>query len=286
MFGPSILVRTLSRLRDPDRKFGNCWQYHPRSDRHSKVACWAILFDLLNCSATLRDHAANGRVAFGINHEMRVFTTGRKKDLDLVLCTPGTRQACDERKLRTFEDLAEHYDIELSEEELLALRRLPTLSEELVGEVRIALEAKACMTAHLKALPRLFDELTSSHQTIHGSNQFAIAAGFVMVNISDRFLSPDLNKWKLADHVAEVSAHDQPRVTFRVVKKVEEIQRRRSTGEDGFDAIGLVVVNCVNDGSPVELVTDPPAPKPGYVLHYDSMIRRIAQLYESRFPHE
>jgi uncharacterized RmlC-like cupin family protein len=39
-----------------------------------------------------------------------------------------------------------------------------------VGAVLIALEAKACMTAHVKALPRLYDELNSSHQCVHGSS--------------------------------------------------------------------------------------------------------------------
>jgi len=65
MLGETILARTLAlaRVRDKD---GKLWQYHSRSDRHSKTACWAILFDLLRTSALLRDHAAAGKVGFGI----------------------------------------------------------------------------------------------------------------------------------------------------------------------------------------------------------------------------
>jgi len=56
------------------------------------------------------------------------------------------------------------------------------------------MEAKACMTAHQRALPRLYDELNSSHLTVHGAADHAIAAGFVMVNAATKFLSTDLNK--------------------------------------------------------------------------------------------
>ena len=86
MYGPEILVRTLSKLTREDR-YGNQWQYHSRSDHHSKVACWGIIFDLLCTSSLLQRHVATGRVYFGINHEMRDFEHDRKKNLDLVLCS-------------------------------------------------------------------------------------------------------------------------------------------------------------------------------------------------------
>jgi hypothetical protein len=42
-----ILVRTLS-TPVPIGPSKTPWQYHSRSDRHSKIACWGILFDLLD----------------------------------------------------------------------------------------------------------------------------------------------------------------------------------------------------------------------------------------------
>jgi len=285
MDGPEIITRTLSNPAVPDKVHGNRWQYHPRSDRHSKIACWAILFDLLQHSRALVAQILAGDVAFGINHEMRDFKTGRKKSLDLVICTPGTPNGAKKRPT-TFHKLAQKYGIDLTAEEQETLNRLPEVEEKPVGEVHVALEAKACMTAHSKAQPRLYDELSSSHQTIHGSNAFAIAAGFVMVNISESFVSPGKNAFCIAEGTPEYNKHIQPRDTEGIIRKVGEIQRRSNTGESGFDAIGLVVVLCANDGSPLEVCTSAPAPQPREVLHYDSMIRRIAKLYDSRFPHE
>jgi len=78
MFGPGILVRTLSVPAETG-KSGARWQYHSRGDRHSKAACWGIVFDLLLHSKILARHAAEGKIGFGINHEMRDFENDRKK---------------------------------------------------------------------------------------------------------------------------------------------------------------------------------------------------------------
>jgi hypothetical protein len=145
------------------------------------------------------------------------------------------------------------------------------------------LEAKACMTAHQRALPRLYDELNSSHLTVHGATDEAIAAGFVMVNIADRFVSPDRNRHSLATSAQNVSKHNQPRDASLVVSKVAQIPRRSGRGESGFDAISIMAVNCVNDGSSITEVKGPPAPEIGDIFHYESMIERVSHLYASRF---
>jgi hypothetical protein len=146
----------------------------------------------------------------------------------------------------------------------------------------VALEAKACMTAHQRALPRLYDELNSSHQTIHGAHDLAIAAGFVMVNAAQRFLSPDLNKkHRAAD--PQWSTHDQRKSVVITVDKIKQLPRRSKAGVEGYDALSIVVIDCPNDGSKVELVTKPPAPQAGEVYHYASMIDRLRGLYDTRF---
>ncbi len=279
MFGPEIIVRSLSRpgVRD---SFGNVWQYHPRSDRHSKIACWGMLFDLLCSCPVLVEQVARGVVGFGINHEMRDFRTGRRKDLDLVICTPGETVA---RGSTTFGSLLRKYDMELNSQEKKAFAKLREPRRVPVGSVHLALEAKACMTAHIKALPRLYDELNSSHAAIHGAADFAIAAGFAMVNLGDSFVSPDRNRRRLGRRVPEVTAHIQPRDTERTIAKLEEIPRRVAANAEGFDALGIVVVRMANDGSPVQHVTGPPAPDASTPWHYDQMIRRMASLYASRF---
>lgn len=276
MHGPDIVVRTISV---PTPKGKKLWQYHSRSDHHSKVACWAILFDLLNHSALLREHVASGRIGFGVNHEMRDFRTRRKKKLDLVLSTPRTEQA--KRRPATMESLATKWNIQLTDVEAKALSKLPVLAETPVGNVHVALEAKAAMTEHGKAESRLYDELNSSHDAVHGAAEMAIAAGFVMVNMGVEFISPGRGTYE----IPIISKHDQPRVTASLIAKVLEIPRRSTSSAVGFDALGIVVVEAKNDKSPVRLVTKPPAPAPGDPVHYDSMIGRIIQLYEARFPH-
>ncbi len=278
MRGPEILTRTISWPVTEDQ-YGNAWQYHSRSDRHSKVACWGVLFDLLDVCPLLRAHVERGAVGFGINHLMRDFRTARKKDLDLVICTPGTGKT----RRATFRGLVDAYGIQLTKKEVAQLKRYPELERVPVGSVHLALEAKACMTAHIKALPRLYDELNSSHLAIHGASDFSIAAGFAMVNLADTFISSDMNKHPLGKLPPKVSQHKQPEHCVRAVEKIREIPRRTQTGVEGFDAMGIVVVECRNDGTPVKLVASPPAPKAGEIFHYDQFIRRIAHNYENKF---
>lgn len=276
MYGPQILVRTLSSSTRKDRS-GNVWQYHSRSDHHSKVACWGIVFDLLVNTPLLRRHVQSGAIAFGINHEMRDFVHDRKKNLDLVLCTPGG-----DATGATLASIAAAYDIILTDAERSALRALPPLMRAPVGSVVLALEAKACMTAHQRALPRLYDELNSSHLTVHGASDQAIAVGFAMVNIADRYLSPDLNKQNAAT-APQWSYHRQPRDAELAIAKIRQLPRRAKVGDVGYDALSIVVVDMSNDGTPVKLTSNAPAPQQGDIYEYGAAIARLAGIYSTRF---
>ena len=279
MLGPEIIVRSLSRIERKD-SFGNAWQYHPRSDRHSKIACWAMLFDLLRTCPVLVEQVKREVVGFGINHEMRNFRPGSKKNLDLVICTPGPGTT---RKRETFADLVSSYGVCLTPAERHELAALPTLRQAAVGSVHLALEAKACMTAHSKARPRLYDELNSSHAIIHGSSDLATAVGFVMVNLADTFVSPDRNRRKRGRKSFDVTTHAQPHDAERTIEKVKEVPRRTQEHTEGYDALGIVVVKMANDGTTVTLVSEPPAPADKDPWSYDQMIRRMASLYASKF---
>lgn len=276
MYGPDILVRTLSTTERRDR-FGNAWQYHSRSDHHSKVACWGVIFDLLTTTPLLRRHVESGTICFGINHEMRDFVHDRKKNLDVVLCTPNGKFT-----KTTFVELADEYGIQLTVEERSIIDGLPPLRRAPVGSVLMALEAKACMTAHQRALPRLYDELNSSHLTVHGASEQAIAVGFTMVNIAERYLSPDLNKQNRASH-PEWSHHRQPRDAQLAVNKIKQLPRRSKAGDIGYDALAIVVIEMQNDGNAVALIRSPPAPQSGEIYHYDTMISRLSGIYATRF---
>jgi hypothetical protein len=251
------------------------------------VACWAVVFDLLQSSRLLREHVAAHRVAFGINRQLNDWETGKKKNLDMVVARARDLEpdrAGDALDLRR---LAVRYGIVLTEEENAQLDELPIGAAGAAGAtVLVALEAKACMTAHVRALPRLYDELSSSHATIHGDNPAALAIGFVMINLSEIFVSPDRNRRSLTvDAPALVSTHHQPHDTIRTLDKISEIRRRSGpgTGRAGFDALGVMLVSMVNDGSPVEVVREPPAPSMTSEYHYDQLIGRAAHLYDASF---
>ncbi len=289
MHGPEIIARSISGLQIPD-KFGNDWQYHSRSDRHSKITCWAIMFDLIEHCPLLRQHIDARKIGFGINHELRDFRTQRKKNLDLVVCTPSPSGIIAEKRgkitkkpIHGFADLAEEFEVTLSSKEQAVLASLPELRIVPVGSVCIALEAKAVMTEHIKALPRLHDELDSSHLTIHGHADHSIAAALVTINFANEFSSSDRNKHDMKTRGRVLMEHVQPKCTLRTIEKVREIRRRSVPSEQGFDAIGITLIDFANDGNPVGVVTKPPAPQPNDDFHYDRMVERISSQYRAKF---
>src|SRR4029453_9707354 len=98
------------------------------------------------------------------------------KKLDLVIA----RAAGDVGNPKTLESLADSWRVVLDASQRSKLLNLPTLKEGQVGAVLMALEAKAVMTKHTGAKPRLYDELNSSHLTTHGASSQALAVAFVM----------------------------------------------------------------------------------------------------------
>lgn len=294
MFCPDILARTLSK---PTRgnttsgyAFGNCWQYHSRSDKHSKVACWGVTLDLLLSCSLLRQHVQDGKVGLGINHELRDFRNNKKKNLDLVLCCTTGSGSRGESKgghkgEKTFAGLIASYDIALSPSEQDALAALPELPIANVTSVLLAIEAKAAMTAFQKARPRLKDELTSSFQTIHGDNEHAIAAGLILVNTAEEFISPDMNKFSLSERPAVFSRHVQPRSAQLVVEGLRDLQRRAKVGDTGFDGVGVIFIDCKNDGvTPVTVSAPDSSVLPSTDdYNYDRFIHRLSHIYMTRF---
>lgn len=236
--------------------------------------------DLLATSSLLRRHAHERKVVLGVNHTMTDFATGRKKDLDLVIARPAGAVPT---SARTFASLAHQYDVPLNEEQQGLLESLPRLPVGPIGATLVALEAKACMTAHVKSLPRLYDELNSSHLCVHGASQRALAIGYVQVNNADEFISPVMNPYPLDAYPVRTTQHRQPDDTLRVIRKVAEIPRRSASSEVGFDGVGVTVLDFKNDGGPVRTVEGPPAPGVEETFHYASMVIRMANEYDTTF---
>jgi hypothetical protein len=290
LLGPTALPATMSVPRQR-AKGGPAWQYHSRSDHHSKVSCLLMQLDLMLISPWLRQDVANAKVACGINHVMQDHASHRKKAFDLVLHRPDVL----DRSLpaTTFKRLLKEYGVILTPDQAALVAELPEVPIRRVpaNGVYVAWEAKAAMTEFGKARPRLFDELNSSHLTIHGDTQAAIAAGLVLVNTADTFISPIRNPGGPLQMPAEleVTRHRQPADFLSVVKKVDELPR--TPGINGFDALGIVAIECHNDNSEVRLITHeelrPALDGSDYDMlanfDYGRMIGRVAHLYETRF---
>jgi len=226
----------------------------------------------------LREHVAAKKVGFGINHELRDFKQNRKKNLDLVL----SKAANDNADQQSFADYGKQVGVVLTAEETSDLSKLPVLRAALVSNVLVALEAKACMTEHGKAQPRLFDELASSFQTVHGDTNSAIAAAFVMINCANSFISPDRNRKKVRGGKFVINAHKQPAAASGSLAKVMQLPRRSHEREQGFDALGVTMVDCANDGSQIQL-NAAMSEQVDKIVTYPSLILRVAHLYSTKF---
>ena len=279
--GPTILAKFLE-APSPPNSHGIAWQYDSQSDRHSRVGCWGVAFDLLATSALFRKHAADGKVVVGVNHTMRDYGTGRKKKLDLVIARPAAGIDPDPE---TFRGLASKSGIMLTPDQNELLESLPDIAVADVGSaVLIALEAKAVMTKHQGALPRFYDELNSSHLAVHGASSNALAIAYIQINSALQFASSPSNRFTWDDqHPPKMNKHVQPRAVESVLSKVAELPRRTGTVGNGFDGIGVTVLEIENLGGPVTVVEGSPAPKSTDAFNYDNMIARMAHEYDSRF---
>lgn len=221
-------------------------------------------------SALLRRHVEDGKVVFGLDHKMQDFAASRSKNLDLVIARPHDSGWAAKRPPRFFSELPERFDMVLTDDQRSLVKSLPDPVEGAVGAVHLALESKACMTAFAKSYPRFYDELNSSHAVIHGASNRALAVGLAIVNVADEFVSP----------VGKRNRHDQPRDAMGAIAKVEQLPRRSGDEGIGYDGLGIVLVDLVNDGSPVTL---PEAPEVPANYEYERMILRIANEYDVRF---
>jgi len=221
---------------------GFTYHYHSRSDAHSKELAHLIWVDLLVfCPEIRRDHQA-GLVRMSVNYKHTWPGTYKTKTIDMAVGTVG--------------------------------------EGGLLKEVIISCELKAVMTEHQKSQPRVFDELSSSHQIVHAADRRALAAGVTVVNIADSFVSPLRQRAGLP---IAVTRHKQPRVTESMLAHLRGLPVRPATAADGFDAYCSIVIDCNNIDS-VSLSTAPPAPQAGEADHYMTFVERICRAYASRHP--
>lgn len=274
MRGPEILARTMSRATRKGAS-ARAWQYHSRSDSHSRVACWTVLFDLLIECDAMQDAVRQGRAGFGINHVM-VGPINKTLDLVVTRIPPGRR----ERDRGTFAEMAQALGIVLDDEDRRVLAQLPLLEQDHRdddSEVAIALEAKACMTEHLKSLPRLHAEILATGYLAKRAVPQCISVSYSLVNCATSFVSPSGKD--------KANLHGQPECARRVVDMIDRAVPTLTESRDyGYDVVGVTLVNCRNDGSPVTIVEDSRiGAGPQHHLHYSRMIRSLCSQFRGRF---
>lgn len=239
--------------RHKDPKFGHTYFYHSRSDAHSIKLCELILRDLAEACPILKEQGAAGKVAYGINASYLWPTSKKQKTLDLVVGQPI--------------------------ETPILLGDTIARAEEF-ADVFLSCEAKAVMTEHKKSQPRIFDELSSSHEIVHQGRPDAIAAGITVVNIAATFVSPLRNQ--RSDLPLVVTPHRQPAVAESMRRHLLGLPIREQIGQVGFDAYCTVMVECDNQTG-CSLYQGPVAPQPGDPDHYDTFLKRLANFYAERF---
>lgn len=255
MNAPEKFAEWLSDHKHTDKKYGHTYHYHPRSDAHSIQLCTLIVADIIQLSPVLRDQMSRGQVAFGINVSHRWATTGKQKTIDLVIGQP----------LRS--------PLSFSSERFAMAKEF--------SDILVACEAKSVMTEHGKSQPRIFDELSSSHEIVHQGRQESIAAGITVVNIASTFTSPLRQTERVPLHVTH---HNQPHVTESMVAHLRGLPIRNEVGQVGFDAYCTFVIECDNVvDHQVNLWTKSPAPQPPDPDHYVTFIGRLVDSYAKRF---
>ena len=253
MLAPHRFAEWLSKHEHRD-KDGRMYRYHPRSNAHSVALCTFILVDFVECCSVLRDQAADGKVAYGIDVVHTWPDTGKRKTIDLAIGRPA-------------------HDLPAG------VHDLGIAQAQAFHDVFVSCEAKTVMTEHGKSQPRVFDELGSSHEIVHQGRSDAIAAGISVVNIAETFVSPLRQTLPGELHV---SRHKQPHAAERMIQHLRGLPIREAIGEAGFDAYTTIVVECDNQNTAV-LWERPPAPQPGDPDHYETFLDRIGRFYADRF---
>lgn len=241
--------------------------YHPRSDRQSGAQSRAIVRDLLDRCAVLRERAQSGELVVQLTHHQRVGHENWK--IDIAFGTSASRQAPIAGSITTAP---------------------PVL-------IQIAIELKSIWTEHNKAMRNRFRDFSAFHGHAHRYNENVVAGAFLVVNASDRFYSP-LNVARAEPVTKHGGLSENGKTAARkAVDLFRSIHlRNSSTDLPGLEALGVAVIEHDNfvlmpaalrerygAGNPSRVVSAAPAPQVGDPLHYETFLQRICEHYRARF---
>lgn len=226
--------------------------YHPRSNKHGSASCLYLLDDLLAISETFRTRAQAGDIVYA--EDYTVGSGDSKWNVDLVVGPPT-------------EDI-----------ETAADGERPIIEAE-PDEIWLAIDAKSVMTEHGKARRNRQRDINSFADIMHQHYPGAVTGGVLLINMADRFKSPLRDEGDITDHDRIDELVDGTVDLFR------DIERAQGEVSPNVDGVGCVVVEHTNmdDGHGTRLVTEPPAPQPGDIVHYRTFIEIILDTLENRW---
>lgn len=222
--------------------------YHPRSDKHSNALARCVVGDLTAHCPPIRRKAEAGELVYSLNFQ--ILTGTAEWNVDLVLGQPPAGPV---------------------------ERPAPgEITQTVPSTVHIAIEFKAVMTEHRKAVKNRKRDFEAHHDHVHRYSDRAIAGGLLMVNASPTFTSPLRTRPTVHRHPLQLVQH--------CVDEMRAVAARSRLGEAGLDAKGVVVVSLdPADPERATFVTKPPAPRIGDPLHYDAFIQAICNRYTERY---
>jgi hypothetical protein len=149
------------------------------------------------------------------------------------------------------------------------------------SSIEVAIEIKAVMTEHRKAVKNRKRDLEAHHEHVHNYRQDAIAAGVFVVNRSRTFMSP-LRNGTLTTHAGDETAMGN--LVSHCINELRNVAERNDPSGYGLDAKLAIVVSMDNVNLSSTTYWDrPPAPQVGDPLHYDSFLQRVCAQYRQRF---
>lgn len=249
-YGDERIVEWLKTPREWP-KYEKDVAYNPRSDKHGAASCQYLLDDLLHESENLRDAAERGDIIVKEDHTVGAGVM--RWNVDLVLGPP-----------------------EGEPQSRLGDRPISVGEPE---EVWLAIDAKSVMTEHGKARRNRQRDINSFADVMHHHFERAVTGGVILINIADRFDSPTRDEDDITTH------RNVERLVEETVDMFRGIERADGEISSNIDAAACIVVRHTNmeAGVPTELVTDPPAPQPGDIVHYRTFLNILLETFEDRF---
>lgn len=227
-------------------------RYHPRSPKHGSVSCLYLLDDLSAVSDLFREAAQSGEIAY--QEDYTVGSGASAWNTDLVVGPP--------------------------EDDVQSISDDRTIGEGTPERVWLAIDAKSVMTEHGKARRNRQRDINSFADIMHRHHPGAVTGGVLLINLADRFRSPLRDEGDITDH------ENIDQLVEETVEMFRDIERAKGKVSPNVDGVGCVVVdhdNIKDGGTETELVTDPPAPQSGDIVHYPTFVENTASVLEDRW---